>query len=226
MARLEPGIKKLPGKKGNYYRVQIRLKGHPHTSKNFESYEEAKNWRHETIEAMKSHLPYETTTMRRTTLGDLIDRYIASEMDEESSNYQTRVGQLKWWKQMIGHCILTKVTEDLICKCRDSLLKTKDQFGRSRSKATFNRYRTSLSCVLNVALREWRLIPSSPIKNIRKLKENKPRCRILDKEERIVLLQACSKSQNPHLFTIIFLAIATGMRRGRNSWTQMERYRS
>ncbi|MDN3506503.1 MAG: site-specific integrase [Simkaniaceae bacterium] len=213
MARLEPGIKKLPGKKGNTYRVQIRLKGHPHTSKNFDNYDDAKEWRFKTIEAIKSHLPYETTRMRRTTLGDLIDRYIASEMDEESSNYQTRLGQLKWWKEEIGHCILPKITEDLICKCRDKLLKTTDQFGRSRSKATFNRYRTSLSCVFNVALKEWRLIPSSPIKNIRKLKENKPRCRILDKEERSALLEACSKSRNEYLLAIVLIALSCGMRK-------------
>jgi integrase len=214
MARLEPGIKKLPGKKGNTYRVQIRLKGHPHVSKNFTDYNEAKKWRYKTLEAMSSHLPYETTQMRRITLRELIDRYIASEMNEESSNYQTRLGQLNWWKQEIGHCVLTRVTEDQICKCRDKLLKTKDRFGRPRSKATFNRYRTSLSCVLNVALKEWRLIPSSPIKNIRKLKENKPRCRILDSEERTALLEACSKSRSMHLFAIVFLAISTGMRRG------------
>ncbi len=83
---------------------------------------------------MQSHRPYETTQMRRMTLGDLIDRYIASEMDEESSNYQTRLGQPQWWKEEIGHRRLTQVTEDLICQCRDKLLKMKDQFGRFRSK--------------------------------------------------------------------------------------------
>ncbi|MEM7175127.1 MAG: hypothetical protein AAF443_04260 [Chlamydiota bacterium] len=129
MPKLEPGIQKIEGKKGAYYRAQIRIKGYKSLSKNFEKYREAKDWRLKTREAMKSGKPYETTEMRHTTLASLIDRFIASELDQTSSNYATRLGQLEWWKQEIGHCILTRLSENLICLCRDKLLKTKDQFG-------------------------------------------------------------------------------------------------
>lgn len=37
MANKKPGIKKITGVKDTYYRVQIRLKGCEHLSKNFDS---------------------------------------------------------------------------------------------------------------------------------------------------------------------------------------------
>lgn len=42
-ATKEPGIQFIEGIKGSYYRVQIRLKGCPHLSKNHDTFEEAKN---------------------------------------------------------------------------------------------------------------------------------------------------------------------------------------
>lgn len=39
-ATKEPGIQFIEGIKGSYYRVQIRLKGCPHLSKNYDTFEE------------------------------------------------------------------------------------------------------------------------------------------------------------------------------------------
>lgn len=66
-ATKEPGIQFIEGIKRSYYRLQIRLKGRPHFSKNFDTFEEAKNWKRKTIAAIQSGLPYETTEMRRLT---------------------------------------------------------------------------------------------------------------------------------------------------------------
>lgn len=99
-------------------KLQISEKWELDAQKKFTNYNEAKKWRYKTIEAISSHLPYETTQMRRITLGELIDRYIALEMDEDSINDQTRLGQLNWWKQEIDHYVLIKVTEYLFLLAR------------------------------------------------------------------------------------------------------------
>ena len=72
-ATKEPGIQHIEGSKRSYYRVQIRLKGSPHLSKNFDTFQDAKDWKRKTVAALQSGLPYETTEMRRLTVGDLIE---------------------------------------------------------------------------------------------------------------------------------------------------------
>ena len=124
-ATKEPGIQFIEGIKGSYYRVQIRLKGCPHLSKNYDSFEEAKKWKRKTVAALQSGLPYETTEMRRLTVGDLIDRFIQDDL-KKLRNHRTVIGHLHWWKNEIGYCILSQFREDIIAKCRDKLKKEPD----------------------------------------------------------------------------------------------------
>ncbi len=69
----EPGITKIEGTKGTYYRVQIRIKNGEHLSKKYDSFKKAKEWKRKTIAAVKAGDPYETTKMRRLTVGNLIN---------------------------------------------------------------------------------------------------------------------------------------------------------
>jgi len=55
----EPGITKIEGVKGTSYRVQIRIKNGEHLSRNFESFKEAKEWKRDTVTALKSGSSYE-----------------------------------------------------------------------------------------------------------------------------------------------------------------------
>lgn len=209
----EPGITKIDGVKGCHYRVQIRIKNGEHLSKNFDTFEEAKNWKRITIAAVKSGTPYETTQMRKHTVCDLIDRFIESDL-KKLRNHRTMLGHLKWFKQEIGSVHLNHFKEDVVAKCRDVLAKTPDKFGRPRSSSTVNRYLCTLSSVVSVAIREWRLLSSSPITNVRKLAEPRGRTRYLSKDDRERLLKACKESQCPHLYPITLIALLTGMRRG------------
>ena len=206
-------IQVVKGVKGNTYRAQIRMKGYKHMSKSFKSKKTAEKWITDNVIAMSKGLPYETKEMRTYNLGDLIDRYIENEMDSESSNYKTRLGQLKWWKNEIGAYLLSQIKEDLICRYRDKLLKTPDRFGKKRSGPTVNRYLTSLSVVLDVARREWRLISNTPIKNIRKYSESQPRDRFLNHEERERLLDSCKRSSCRYLYIIALMGLCCGFRK-------------
>lgn len=148
-------IQTSEGKKGKTYRAQIRVKGYPHQSKTFKLKREAEEWLRENITAMKKGLPFETKPMRVTYLSDIIDRYITDELDPKSTNYQTRTGQLNWWKDEIGSLLLTHVKEDVIARCRKKLQNTQDRYGHPRGNATVNRYMTSIPCVLGKACKGW-----------------------------------------------------------------------
>lgn len=52
------------------------------------------------------------------------------------------------------------------------------------------------------------------MKRVRKLKEPQGRIRFLDDDERARLLASCKQSKNPHLYTMVVLALSTGMRKG------------
>lgn len=212
-ATKEPGIQLIEGSRGPYYRVQIRVKGCPHLSKNFETFLKAKDWKTKTVNAVKSGLPFETTEMRRLTVGDLIDRFIQSDL-KNLRNHKTILGHLQWWKKEIGYCILSQFREDIIAKCRDKLKNEPDKFGKSRSSSTVNRYLCSMGSVINIAVQEWRLLPFSPLKNIRKLAEPRGGERFLSKEEKNRLLEACQNSSCKLLSPIVLLALSSGMRRG------------
>lgn len=151
--------------------------------------------------------------MRRLTIEHLINRYIENEL-ETKRNRKTMLGQLNWFKKEIGHITLDHFREDVVAKCRDKLANTLDKLGRPRSPSTVNRYLCTLGSEINIAIREWRLLPSSPWKNVRKLKEPRGRIRHLSKDERNRLLKACKESQCPYLYPITSIALLTGMRRG------------
>jgi integrase len=209
----EPGITKIEGAKGTSYRVQIRIKNGEHLSKNFDNFKEAKDWKRKTIAAVKAGDPYETTQMRRLTVKDLIDRFIDNEL-KKLRNHKTMLGHLKWFIDEIGYITLNHLREDVIAKCRDKLAKSVDKHGRPRSASTVNRYLCTLGSVIRVAVCEWKLLTSSPLKHIKKLAEPRRRTRFLTKDERLRLLKICKESPCPHLYPITLIAFLTGMRRG------------
>lgn len=209
----EPGITKIEGAKGSYYRVQIRIKNGEHLSKNHDTFEEAKAWKRKTIAAVKAGDPYETTQMRRLTVKDIINRFIENEL-KKLRNHKTMLGHLNWFKEEIGHISLNHFREDVVATYRDKLSKSSDKHGRRRSSSTVNRYLCTLGSVIRVAICEWKLLTSSPLKHVKKLAEPRGRTRFLTKEERMRLLKICKESTCPHLYPITLIAFLTGMRRG------------
>ncbi len=213
MKTTEPGIEKIEGKNGTIYRVQIRKKGFKHQSRSFTAFKAAKKWKYDTVNALSLGEITDTATMRRTQLGELIDRYIESVLDPSTGNYQTRLGQLRWWKGELGHCIITHVTEDLISQYLEKLHKTPDRFGRPRTGATINRYSTTLSCLLEKACKEWRLIPRNPVRNLKKRPEPKKKKRVLSVEECRKLLKVCRSHPADYILPLISIFLCTGVRR-------------
>ena len=72
---------------------------------------------------------------------------------------------------------------------------------------------------------QWGWLDDSPLRKLTKPKEPRGRIRFLSDEERERLLTACKESQNPYLFTVIVVALSTGMRHGeilKLRWTDID----
>jgi len=121
-------------------------------------------------------------------------------------------------KKITNDFTLADVSPALISEARDKL-------GESKAPATVVRYLSALSHAFTVAVNEWGWLEDNPLRKVRKPKEPRGRVRFLSDDEvladgtivegeRTRILKACRESTNKQLYTIVVLALSTGMRQG------------
>ncbi len=207
-------ITKFEGKKGTTYKTVIRIKGYPTQTESFKRKTDAVRWANETETAIHQGKHSQTLEAKKHTVGDLIDRYIKSELPKKPKSADLQKQQLEWWKNEIGMRTLADVTPALIVECKDKLLSGITYKGTVRSSATVNRYLAALSHTLTVASKEWGWIENNPLARVSREKEPRGRVRFLADDERGLLMDACKKSRNKQLYLIVLMAISTGARQG------------
>ena len=209
------------------YQVKVRKLGHQPVSGTFKRLTDARDWANKIETEIRDGRYFKSSEAKKHTLNDLVDRYIRDVLhDKKSAENQKQ--QLNWWKEQIGKILLVDVTPALISETRDKLIhepiiytrkeKQRDgsirifQHEKKRAPATANRYLAALSHVFTMAVNEWQWVEDNPLRKVRKRKEPKGRVRYLTDEERSNLLSACMQSKNKFLYTIVILALSTGMR--------------
>ncbi len=206
-------IKELKDKDGKTrFHVQVRIKGSPPQYASFKRKTDAERWIQQTESAIREGRHFKTTEAKKHTLGALIDRYIRDVLPTKHKCKQRQGSQLIWWKQQLGGYLLSDVSPAMIAEQRDVLLRGITKQGKIRSPATVVRYLAALSHAFTIAIKEWGWIEDSPIRKVTKPREPRGRVRFLDDDERAKLLEACQQSTNPYLYTIVVLALSTGMR--------------
>jgi integrase len=212
------------------YRVQVRVKGRPTLSKTFPNLRECKMWAAEIETAIRHGKSFPHLKAGRTSFVSIVERYRESAMGEvKTSTRDSRNDHLDWWNKKFAGLTLAEITPDKIAEARDDLAggtyrrakPRKDKQGNQvvpkeyrRTGATVNRYLATLSHLLSVAAKEWRLIDHNPVGDISKKKESRGRVRFLSDEERTKLLDACAASHWKPLYALVLLALSTGARRG------------
>lgn len=208
-------IRKRTNKEGAVsYQVQIRLKGYPPETETFNQLTHAKRWANQTEAAILEGRYFKTTEAKRHTLADLIDRYIETVLPRKPKSTPQQKPQLKWWRDEIGYRLLADVTPSLLSECRDKLLTQPTHQSEQRAPATVVRFMAALSHAFTVAVNEWEWMTENPMKKVKKPKEPRGRVRFLSDDERAQLFKACAESKNPFLYTVVLVAISTGMRQG------------
>ncbi len=196
------------------YRVQVRKRGYPTQSATFKRKTDAKKWAGSVEAAIEERRYKNFAQARRRTVGELIDKYRDDYLPRKPKSERVQRPQLDWWRDQIGGLTLADLTPDVIVDCRNRLAKKANRGNERLAPATVNRYLALLSHVLTIGAKELRWLPSSPMRDVSKLKEPRGRDRYLSEEERANLLKACRESDSPYLLPIVTLALSTGMRRG------------
>jgi integrase len=139
-----------------------------------------------------------------------INKYLIEVLRTKSKNHQRMTNQqLEYWSSKLGKTpsgqprALSRITFAMI----------RDNIPQGVGPATRNRYLDVLSAFFNVCIQEWELIKENPVAKIRKFQEPRGRVRYLSTGERTRLLEACRASTHPYLYTIVVIALSTGMRK-------------
>ena len=204
-------IEKRVGIKGTTYTARVRYKGHKFTE-TFKSKTKAKKWAERKEKEIDDGMA-PTAEATKQTVGDVIDIYVEDKLDESHDGYQKLKNQLEVWRENIGHMKLCEVTPATICRIRRIIQNVKTNRGDRRSNATVNRYMSALSGAFTHAVKELNWLTVNPVTQVRRLPENPPPIRFLDKETELPkLTEACAKSSNPKLLPLFMMAICLGLR--------------
>ncbi len=202
-------------KKKYTYTVSIRIKGYPHVSKTFNRKTDAVEWAKQTETDIKRGIYFKEYEASRHTVEELIDRYIKYELPKRKSDQQKFLLHLNWWKSKIGKYYLSSINTPLITEYKDILSHEPSKHiikgNKTLSKATINRYLSTLSIVFSFAVKDWGWMSENPVYNVRKETEDNARVRFLTKEEIKILLDECRKSSY-ELYLTTLIALSTGAR--------------
>jgi integrase len=195
------------------YRVKVRLKGFPVQSATFKRKTDAKRWAEATETAIREGRYFKSSEAKKRTIGEAIERYIATVLPTKPKSQRDQSLQLRWWQQQIGAYFLSDATPALLIEQRDKLTAEITPRKQKRSPATVNRYIAALSHVFTIASKEWGWLEQNPFSQVRKLREPRGRTRYLSDEERERLLAVCKASSNDALYLIVVLALSSGARK-------------
>lgn len=159
------------------YRVKIRLRGHEPVSATFERLTDAKTWAAQTETEIKNNRYFGAS--KRHTVADVLDRYEAEALPALKSAKDVKL-RLAYWRDTIGHLLLSDLNAGTIKKHRDALKATpKERGGGERSGADVNRSLAALSTALTYAVKELEWLEESPMGRVRKFAESQGRVRYL-----------------------------------------------
>ncbi len=205
-------IERREGKRGVRYRVLIRVAPHKPVSKTFKHQTTAKRWAEKTELELREGTYNTIAEARKHTVADAIDRYEKHVLPSVKRSKRDHI--LYWWKERVGHYLLNDVTPAIVAELRDQLGTEATRQGKQRAPGTIVRYLVTLSHIFSIALKEWQWCTNNPVAKVSKPSLPRGRIRFLDDNERERLLEACKESKNKHLYTIVVIALSTGMRRG------------
>lgn len=144
----------------------------------------------------------------RTTIAELIDRYILEITPSKKSARRERL-RLNGLKRHFGRFSLAALRGHHIAEYRDSRLSC------GLAGATVVKDLNSLSHLFEVAMKDWGIaLPANPAKMVRRPPVGRGRDRRLLLGEEARLFDACNHSRARMLAPVVRFAIETGMRMG------------
>jgi integrase len=195
------------------YRVRIQRKGHKVLTSTHPTLKDANRWA-TMVEGdiiAGRHFP----TKSKHTLAELLDKYATDVMPRKSPETQRVQGYvITYWKRTLGHMLLDDIQPCHVIAARNAIAKKGGATRHANGSATIAKYLAVLSHAFTTAVKEYQWIETNPCMRVSKPPLPHVRTRHLSDEERTRLLQECRNSRNKHLYALVSLALATGLRQG------------
>jgi integrase len=192
----------------NTFKVLIRKTGIPQQVKTFKTKVEAQKWARYIESEIDRGVFIDRTEAERTTIGELIDRYI-QEITPQKRSAKTDKQRMLYLKKHFGCYKASQLQSKHIASYRDKRLS------EGKKGSTVVKEIGSMSHLLDISIKDWGIPLSNNVaKLVRKPKQPKGRDRRLVDGEESILLKAAKSSKAPLLGYIITLALETGMRLG------------
>ncbi len=191
------------------WQVQVRHRGMRPAVKSFKTKTEADRWGRLLESEIDRGCFLDRTEAERTTIGELIDRYLA-EVTPTKRATQSETSCLQGLKRRFGKVSAAGLQARHVAAYRD------ERIGAGRAGGTVIHELNALSHVIDTAIRDWSLpLASNPVKLVRKPKAAKGRDRRFRDDEQQRLMAACQASRSGFMLTpLVKLALETGMRLG------------
>lgn len=190
------------------FKVQIRKAGISPITKTCKTKADAKKWARLIESEIDQGIFIDRTEAERTSIGELIDRYIQDVTPLKRSAKSDRQRML-FLKKHFGHYIVSQLQSKHIATYRDKRL------AEGKQGSTIIKEIGSLSHLLDISIKDWGIpLINNVATLVRKPKQGRGRDRRLADGEDEKLLQAARNSKAILLTPIIILALETGMRLG------------
>lgn len=198
------------------YRVKVRIHGEKPRTRTFRRKTDAEAWAKAVETDLGRGVYVPTTTDRRRTVAELIDRCIAEHLPSKANNKSAAkvATQLRWWRDELGPLTLDRLTPERVAEARARLRARRSRGGSVITAATTNRYLAALSVATKWGWKELRWLASNPVLEVTKGGEGAGVVRYLSDDERQALLTAAKADPDPNIHTAIVVALATGLRAG------------
>ena len=194
--------------RSNRWQARVRRLGQPDETRSFLTHQEAERWARSVESEMDRGSYVSYTEAQKTTLGDLIQRYVAEVLPSKKGAHEDSIRLNAICRRPICKNSIASLTPAKIAAYRDLRLT-------EVAAGTVVRELAYLSSIINHGRREWGIHANNPVALVRKPIQPKGRERVLTSAERerlLVELQPTGRRNRWMLFVVI-LALETAMRR-------------
>ncbi|GGC84663.1 tyrosine-type recombinase/integrase [Undibacterium terreum] len=194
--------------RGEYWRAEIRRKGHKPTYRTFDTQKQAQQWARRIESEMDSGLYIDRTEAERTTLREALERY-KREIVPTKRHPMQEVGRVdRWLRNDLCHRTLAKLKGADFARYRDARRE------QGRAENTIRLELQLINHIFETARKEWGMegLPN-PLDNIRKPSGSRARDRRLVEGEYEQIYSRLSSSGNRYVVHAFDLAIETSLRK-------------
>ena len=200
----------LRKRKNGHWQARVR-KANQSISKTFINKVDAEHWAKQVEVDMQKGSYTNLVLAERTTLGELIDRYIEEVIPTMRGALEDRFRLKALQRRTLSKLSMTALTPAKIAEYRDQRLT-------QVSSGTVIRELAYISSIINQARREWGINIDNPVRLVRKPQSPQGRNRILNEAEKLRILNELvprpTRRVSMWMKPLVEFALETGMRRG------------